>query len=199
MLATLVKAYWLDVEAPRRGIIHILSYMYAYSAYLFFDFAGYSAFAISFSYLMGVRTPPNFNLPFLARDIADFWTRWHISLSTWLRDNVYLRFLLAMRRKGWMSNALLASAAGLLLTFGLMGAWHGLAARYLVYGAYHAVLLIALQWWRRRHPRDGNTESPVRRTTSAFVTAQAVCLGFLIFSGRLLAGETRPGTSGLPT
>ena len=63
--------------------------MYAYSLHLFFDFAGYSAFAIGTGYLLGVRIPENFDRPFWARDIADFWNRWHITLSTWLRDHVY--------------------------------------------------------------------------------------------------------------
>ena len=69
--------------------------MYAYSLYLFFDFAGYTAFAIGVGYLFGIHTPENFQRPFLARDIRDFWNRWHISLSWWFRDHVYMRFVMA--------------------------------------------------------------------------------------------------------
>ena len=64
------------------GLTDGISYMYAYTLYLFFDFAGYSAFAIGFSYLFGIHTPENFNRPFLAPNIRDFWNRWHISLSS---------------------------------------------------------------------------------------------------------------------
>jgi membrane protein involved in D-alanine export len=81
ILAALIKQYWLDPMAQGNNLLHIGSYMYAYTFYLFFDFAGYSAFAIGFSYLFGIHTPENFNRPFLSRDIRDFWNRWHMSLS----------------------------------------------------------------------------------------------------------------------
>ena len=95
ILAALIKQYWLDVAVTGNDFFSILSYMYAYSLYLFFDFAGYSAFAIGFSYLFGIHTPENFNRPFLAHNIRDFWDRWHISLSEWFRDHVYSRFVFA--------------------------------------------------------------------------------------------------------
>ena len=78
--------------------------MYAYSGYLFFDFAGYSAFAIGFSYLLGIQTPENFRRPFLSVNIKEFWTRWHITLSFWFRDFVYMRFMLAAIRGKWFRS-----------------------------------------------------------------------------------------------
>jgi len=63
-----------------------LAYMYLYTGRLFFDFAGYSAMAVGTSYIFGIRTPPNFRLPFVAESIKDFWNRWHITLSFWFRD-----------------------------------------------------------------------------------------------------------------
>src|SRR5206468_5930932 len=72
IVAALIKQYWLDRAAEGAGFGALVSYMYAFSLYLFFDFAGYSAFAIAFSYLFGVHTPENFNHPFAARDIRDF-------------------------------------------------------------------------------------------------------------------------------
>ena len=91
ILAALIKTYWLD-RVPGGGLLTTVSYMYAYSLYLYFDFAGYSDFAVGVSYLLGIHTPENFKRPFLARNIQDFWNRWNISLSTWLRDHVYMRF-----------------------------------------------------------------------------------------------------------
>src|SRR6185295_13716333 len=82
LLAALIKTHWLEPAATGHGFWPVVSYMYAYTLYLFFDFAGYSAFAIGVGYLLGIRTPENFKLPFLARNINDFWNRWHISLST---------------------------------------------------------------------------------------------------------------------
>ena len=69
ILASLIQQYWLNPLANAHSIMHTASYMYGYTFYLFFDFAGYSAFAVGFSYLFGIHTPENFNRPFLARDI----------------------------------------------------------------------------------------------------------------------------------
>src|SRR4051794_3109320 len=76
ILAALIERYWLNAVAGGHGFVTTVSYMYAYSLYLFFDFAGYSLFAIGISYLFGIRTPENFNRPFLATNIQDFWNRW---------------------------------------------------------------------------------------------------------------------------
>ena len=187
ILAVLVRTYWLDPVAARAGLLYTVSYMYAYTAYLFFDFAGYSAFAISFSYVLGVRTPPNFNKPFFASNIAEFWARWHISLSTLLRDQIYMRFLMANAKRRWIPSRAVASAVGLLLTFGAMGLWHGTAARYLVYGLYHAFLMIGYQWWRRRRGviEARSADNTLRRVAATLLTVHAACFGFLVFSGRL--------------
>jgi membrane protein involved in D-alanine export len=115
--------------------------MYAYSFYPFFDFAGCSAFAIAFSYLFGVHTPENFDRPFLARNIRDFWNRWHITLSFWFRDHVYMRFLLAAARGRWFTNKHTAAILGYFLAFRLIGLWHGPEPHYIVYGLYQGTLL----------------------------------------------------------
>src|SRR5207237_9962716 len=83
ILAALIKQYWLERAASSGSFTALVSYMYAYSVYLFFDFAGYSAFAIALSYLFGVHTPENFDRPFLARNDRGFWIRWPITLSFW--------------------------------------------------------------------------------------------------------------------
>ncbi len=141
ILAALIKSEWID-RLGTAGFLSTLSYMYGYSLYLYFDFAGYSAFAVALSYLMGIHTPENFKRPFLAGDIRDFWNRWHISLSTWLRDHVYMRFMLAAAKGRWFTGKYTASYLGFFLTFGLMGLWHGIEPYYLLYGLYHATLLV---------------------------------------------------------
>ena len=94
ILAASIKSYWI-AAAPTGGLLNTLSYMYGYSLYLYFDFAGYSAFAVGFSYLLGSTRPRISTAPSWRGNIKDFWNRWHISLSTWLRDHVYMRFMLA--------------------------------------------------------------------------------------------------------
>jgi membrane protein involved in D-alanine export len=186
IIAALIKQYWLDRAASSGSFGALVSYMYAYSLYLFFDFAGYSAFAIAFSYLFGVHTPENFDRPFLARNIRDFWNRWHITLSFWFRDHVYMRFLLAATRGRWFTNRHTAAILGYFLAFGLMGLWHGPEPHYIVYGLYQGTLLSAFHvfsnWNKVR--RDWH-DSPAWRAAAIFVTFHFVCFGLLIFSGRI--------------
>lgn len=185
ILAYVIKQYWMD-RSVAPTLLATLSYMYAYSFYLFFDFAGYSHFAIGVSYLFGIRTPENFDRPFLARNIRDFWNRWHISLSFWFRDHVYMRFVMWATRRKLLADKHRIGHLGFLLSMGLMGVWHGLQPHYIVYGLYHAGLLIAydaFSRWNRQHPilREG----PLSHGLSILATFQVVCFGLLIFSGKL--------------
>jgi membrane protein involved in D-alanine export len=186
ILAALIKQYWLDPVADDHGFLATVSYMYAYSLYLFFDFAGYSLFAIGISYLFGIRVPENFNRPFLATNIQDFWNRWHITLSTWLRDRVYRRFALTALRGQWFKDDRTASYIGFFLSFGLMGLWHGTQSFYLLYGLYHAALMAgyeAFSYWNRDRRLWG--DGPLWRLAAIVITFHVVCFGFLLFSGRI--------------
>lgn len=196
ILAALIKTYWIDRLAPG-GILSTLSYMYGYSLYLYFDFAGYSAFAVGISYLLGIHTPENFNRPFRAANIKDFWNRWHMSLSTWLRDHVYMRFMLAATKGRWFTGKYTASYIGLFLTFGLMGLWHGIEPYYLLYGLYHGTLLVGHDLFTRwNKPRRIWGSGPLWRAAGTLVTFHLVCLGFLLFSGRI--GPTWKPASSVP-
>ena len=186
LIAALLSRYCVVPLETKQDGLSTLLYMYSYSLYLFFDFAGYSAFAIGFSRIFGIRSPENFDLPFLSRNIRDFWNRWHISLSFWFRDHIYMRFLIAAGKGKWFAGKHTASYLGLWLTFGLMGIWHGPEARYLIYGAYHATLLCgydAFARWNKQTKRWPDT--PAIRWLNIAITFHAVCFGLLIFSGKL--------------
>ncbi len=184
VLAAVIYDKWLIPVAAHHGLGAMVSYAYAYSFYLFFDFAGYSAFAIAFSYLLGIRTPQNFHLPFLAPDIQAFWNRWHITLSHWLRDFVFMRFYLWITKKGWIRNPVHASHAGLLVTFFAMGVWHGLETHYLVYGLYHGGLQVVHDRYKRWNKKaQWLADTRLTRTMGTVLTFNCVCFGFLIFSG----------------
>ncbi len=190
ILAALIKTCWID-RLPAGGVLSTVAYMYGYTFYLYFDFAGYSAFAVGISHLLGIRTPENFNRPFLARNIKDFWNRWHISLSTWIRDHIYMRFLLAATKGRWFAGKHTASYLGSFLAFGLMGLWHGIEPYYLLYGVYHGALLVGhdlFTRWNKRRRVWG--EGPLWRAAGTLLTFHLVCLGFLLFSGRI--GPARP-------
>ena len=187
ILAALIKQYWLDPVSQGGNVLHIASYMYAYTFYLFFDFAGYSAFAIGFSYLFGIRTPENFNRPFLSRDIRDFWNRWHMTLSFWFRDHIYNRFVFTALKNKWFKNRYTASYIGYIITMGLMGVWHGTTLNYIVYGFYHGTLLALTDWLNRRYKGNRllNDKGWGWQAASIFITFHLIAFSFLIFSGRL--------------
>lgn len=186
ILAYLIKQYWLDPSAAHLNFLGTLSYMYAYSFYLFFDFAGYSLFAIGLSYLFGIHTVENFHRPFAAQNIIEFWNRWHMSLSFWFRDHIYARFVMAATRGKWFKSRYLASYLGFALTFGLMGLWHGVQWHYLVYGLYHTVLFITHDLFLRFNKQHNVWHDTWQwRLAGIVLTFNLVCFGFLIFSGRL--------------
>ena len=114
---------------------------YAYAFQLYADFCGYSMMAQGVALLLGFAVPENFKQPYLATSVQDFWRRWHCSLSSWLRDYLYIRAL------GGNRQGPRRKTANLMLTFLLCGAWHGLALHYLVWGAWHAIS-VALKEWR---------------------------------------------------
>ncbi len=186
IIAYLINRYWLDPLNQTFGFLPTLQYMYAYSFYLFFDFAGYSAFAIGVSYLLGIKTPENFDKPFLAKNIKDFWNRWHISLSFWFRDYIYMRFVLDSAKKKRFKNRYTASYVGYFLLFGIMGVWHGIQLQYILYGLYHAGLMISFDILDRKNRTWKFWGQGVWWDSLAvLITAQFVMFGFLIFSGRL--------------
>jgi alginate O-acetyltransferase complex protein AlgI len=96
------------------------------------DFSGYSDMAIGFARMMGIRLPENFNWPYLAGSIIDFWRRWHISLSTWIRDYIYIP--LGGSRHGFVRKGLNAFTA-----MALCGLWHGAAWNFMIWGLYHGI------------------------------------------------------------
>ncbi|MDF2606210.1 MAG: hypothetical protein K0S34_400 [Bacillales bacterium] len=163
-----------------------LYYMYAYSLYLFFDFAGYTAFAIGVSYIMGVKSPENFNKPFISKNIKDFWNRWHMSLSFWFRDYVYMRFVFWITKNKIIENKIVVSNLGYILLFLLMGVWHGLEIQYVIYGIYHAFLMVAYNSFERFNKQHKWwPQNKVTHIINIIITFHAVCFGFYIFSGKL--------------
>ncbi len=145
-----------------------------YGFQLFFDFAGYSHIAIGSARLFGVRLRENFRAPYLASTPAEFWRRWHMSLSSWIWD--YLFFPLAAARRGfWWRNL------ALLISMTLFGLWHGAGATFVLWGVYHGLLLfghrVAQQVWRSS--RGGADERPPAYGTVGAAASWAVTFGFV--------------------
>lgn len=157
-----------------------------YGLYLFCDFQGYSLMAMGASYCLGIRCPRNFRAPFAAVDIIDFWNRWHITLSTWFRDFVFMRFTRWVMHRKLLHDRLQVAMCAFMVDMLVMGFWHGIAWCYIGYGIYHGVLLAVTQAMQKRwgfykkHRRDRWF-----RACSWAVTQVLVFLGFAIFSGQV--------------
>lgn len=135
---------WIDLTQPQFGSLGLGTRWLVLGAIAFrilMDFSGYSDIAIGFARLLGVQLPENFNWPYLARNLQDFWQRWHISLSSWIRDYVYIP--LGGNRHGVPRRVLNG-----LIAFGLCGLWHGPAWNFVVWGLYHGVGLAVCATYR---------------------------------------------------
>ncbi len=165
-------------------VVYSIKYMYLYTLYLFFDFAGYSLMAVGSSNVLGIQTPMNFNKPFLSIDIKDFWTRWHITLSTWLRDFVFSRVLMQVIRKKWFKNRLHNAAYAYMVNMLVMGFWHGISVSYIAYGFYHGILISGFEIYQKKSTFYKKHKNKTwYKLISWFVTMNLVMVGFFIFSG----------------
>ncbi|CAM6004458.1 unnamed protein product [Sphagnum balticum] len=151
---------------------------YAFAFQIYFDFSAYTDIARGSALLFGFSVPPNFNLPYLANSIADFWRRWHISLSTWLRDYLFIPL-------GGSRCSQLFNYRNLFITMVLGGIWHGAAGHFAVWGAYQGALLVFHKEFQRIAERFESLK--VLRETIWFhyfsiaLTFHAVCIGWVFF------------------
>jgi alginate O-acetyltransferase complex protein AlgI len=150
----------------------VLVAVYAYAFQLYYDFSGYSDIAIGSALLLGIRLPPNFNVPYRAVNLADFWRRWHISFSNWLRD--YLYFSLPGKRTSWMPYL------GLIITMTLGGIWHGAGSTFLIWGLLHGVGLAVYRLWQSQR-RGAPAPSRAGQVAGALLTFHYVLLGWIFF------------------
>ena len=179
-----------DPAAPQTGV-DILLGVYAFAFQIYGDFAGYSNIARGTSKLMGIELIENFRFPYLVRTPQAFWRNWHISLSTWLRDYLYIP-LGGSRGSEWRTRR------NLFITMVLGGLWHGAAWTFVFWGIYHGLLLIAYRgaerWDVFRRLVAG--PRPVARIVSWALMFHITCYGWLIFRARS-AGQIRDLTDSL--
>lgn len=147
--------------------------VYAFSVQIYCDFSGYSDIARGTAKLLGFDIMVNFRLPFLAKNPSDFWRRWHISLSTWLRDYLYIPL-------GGSRGGTLFTWRNLMITMILGGLWHGAAWTFVLWGLFHGLLLVC---HRMASPLlDGWTgQGPAWNTVRVIITFQFMAVGWLIF------------------
>jgi D-alanyl-lipoteichoic acid acyltransferase DltB (MBOAT superfamily) len=174
---------------------------WGYAVQIYCDFSGYTDIAIGLALLMGIRFPINFDAPYTARNLQDFWRRWHITLSRWLRDYLYIPL-------GGNTGSSWRTLRNIFITMVLGGLWHGAAWTFVAWGMLHGIGQGFGHLRRRSRARRGLpevAEGPVRVWVQRFLTFQFVCLGWVFFNssglsqamavlGRMVSGWGKPST-----
>lgn len=168
-----LQAYIESIDSSHQWLIAYLD-MLAFGLNGYLQFAGYSDIAIGFALLLGYRVMENFNWPFLARNISEFWQRWHISLSSWCRNYIYM-VVTSISRKPTLA---------ILLSMLVLGLWHEISLRYLLWGAYHGIGIAVWHAWSRLASGGVNNSGPVvsalGHVLSVLTTFHFVMLSFVI-------------------
>lgn len=137
----------------KQGAVALVTILFGYSCQIFADFAGYSLIAIGLGHLFGYSLPENFNFPYVASSVKEFWTRWHISLSTWLRDYLFLPVAYSVSRKlpgnsylGIKTENIIYSVATM-VTFFICGVWHGSGIGFMIWGLLFGIAMVFERFW----------------------------------------------------
>lgn len=169
-LSVPVETVYTDY-AEADGLL-ILVMALCYSLRLYCDFASYSCIAAGVAALFGIRLSQNFRQPYFARSFSDFWNRWHITLSSWLRDYIYIP--LGGNRRGPLRKYV-----NLLVVFGISGLWHGGAGTFLAWGCLHGLFLVQQDLWRRRRPAGHRLPAGKETAKKSEATGKTAWLGGL--------------------
>ena len=151
--------------------------VYGFAFQIYFDFAGYSNMAMGVAALLGFNITRNFNMPYVAVGFSDFWRRWHISLSQWLRDYLYVPL-------GGNRFGRLLTLRNLMLTMLLGGLWHGASWTFVLWGGLHGLYLAIERLWSKRRRSDGGVDraaSGLGTLGGMVITFHLVCLGWVLF------------------
>lgn len=185
-LAVLTDACWSDMAS--QSTVSVLIAVLVYPVQMYMDFSGYSDMAIGVGKILGFRVARNFSYPFFARNIAEYWRGWHISLTSWLTDYVFMP--LNVRFRDWGTHG---SVLAIIITFVLIGMWHGASWTFLLFGLYHGLLYVPLMYsgafFRKSKLKEGRFGLPSASDAAKMAsTYLLVALGLIIFRAPSLAG-----------
>lgn len=202
ILLALIKKWWIAgwladhwvnpvfANPMQYHALEVLCAIYGYTLQLFLDFSGYSEMMVAFGLLLGFRLPVNFRAPLLAHNIRDFWDKWHISLSTWIRDYIYIPL-------GGSRGGFARTQVNLLIAMVLSGVWHGSGWNFFLWGLLHGLGLVLLnigdkvyEKVRKVSPRESRNVLAntgwLGKVIGTFVTIHFVCFCFVFFRAKSL-------------
>ena len=183
-LAPFVNGVYYDPHQYGGASLIVATYMYALQIYA--DFSGYTDMALGVGRMFNVRLTQNFNAPYLATSVADFWRRWHISFSRWILDYIFKPLQME-----WRNARILGIAAALMVTFVFSGLWHGVSLNFLVWGALHgaymAIAVLLRPWRNVVYDAIGLKNQSVRRVIQVFITFNLVSFAWIFFRANSLS------------
>jgi membrane protein involved in D-alanine export len=177
----------------RAGGIYRLVEMNMTYVWLYLDFSAYSDIAVGIGGLMGVATPENFNSPYVARNITEFWERWHISLSMWIRRNLFFPMQIALVRRTNGRHALACACIAIFIAFMLCGAWHGLTPPFFWWGVANAGGLVICNLYRYWLKKTLGTKGVARYMQSWPIRILAVVITFEFVAFTIMLIATKWG------
>ena len=183
LIVPLIKPYAIDYEVllPNLGPWGaVCSAALLYSLYIYIDFSGYCDMAIGMAYMMGVRTPENFDNPYFSTNISEFWKRWHITFSTFLRIYVFKPVISLLNRLPIARYRMVVSVTAYLVTFLVCGLWHGSTVNFVIWGLWHGVGLSVYKLFTYGKPVKGMTK--LRKVSGIVGTFLFVTVGWVFFN-----------------
>ena len=159
-----------------KSVLFTWIFAISYMLQIYFDFSGYSDIAIGLGKMLGFNFPENFNYPYMAKSITDFWRRWHMTLSSWFRDYVYIPL-------GGNKKGVLKQIRNILIVWSLTGLWHGASWNFIVWGLYFGILLILEKFILKKYFSD------VPKFIKSIYTLFLVMISFVIFQGDNLSND----------
>lgn len=178
-----VYANYFFAGSATLGTVETWIAAYLYTFQLYFDFSAYSEMAVGIAWLFGIRLNLNFKTPYLSANATEFWRRWHITLSTWIKDYLYIP--LGGSRRGEFRKYL-----NLLLAMTISGLWHGAAFTFVFWGMYHGLLLVGhnlYMKWKKRQDFSRFFDHWFYKTVSIFIFFHLICIGWVFFRAASLS------------
>ena len=155
--------------------------LFAFALMIFFDFSGYTDIALGISALLGISLPENFNRPYLARNLTDFWNRWHMTLTQWIRAYFFFPLTRCLKTQNAVKSIIILNSIPQLVTMVLIGFWHGISPNYLVWGVWHGIGLIIHTQWNNWMQKIGVSSSKYGHFGSV-ISFVSIALTFLFVS-----------------
>lgn len=157
----------------RYSSVEVIVAVYAYAIQIYMDFSGYTDVALGSAQLFGYELPENFRSPYLAENLQDFWRRWHITLSSWLRDYLYVPL-------GGSRGSQIFTYRNLMITMLLGGLWHGASWNFVIWGGLHGLALAVTRMWQRTRPPSANGTT-LGSVAAIILTFHYVCFAWIFF------------------